>query len=135
MDYLDPGSQARDQVAAAVAPAPAASVLDNEVLDGLRELGDPEFLAELVGDYLESMGPYLASLDAAAAAGDSDTLYKTAHTMKSSSANMGATQLAEMCKELETMGRCGDLAGVLEKVAALRSQYVLVEAALTAELD
>jgi two-component system sensor histidine kinase/response regulator len=41
----------------------------------------------------------------AAAAGDAEALRKTAHALKSSSSNVGAEQLATLCRELETLAR------------------------------
>jgi two-component system sensor histidine kinase/response regulator len=60
---------------------------------------------EVVGAYLADTPRRLAQMHAAAAAGDAEALRKTAHALKSSSANVGAEQLARLCRELETLTR------------------------------
>jgi len=109
-------------------------VLDSDVLAGLAELGDPEFFAELVDDFVHSTVSYLAALREAVSTGDCEGVHRTAHTMKSSAANMGATRFSEMCRDLEAAGREGRLGGMEEAYELLRAHYEDVAAALTAEV-
>jgi HPt (histidine-containing phosphotransfer) domain-containing protein len=41
--------------------------------------------------------------------GDAESLRRAAHTLKSSSANVGATCLSEICREIEGKSRDGNL--------------------------
>ncbi|MGD8793951.1 MAG: Hpt domain-containing protein, partial [Anaerolineae bacterium] len=44
-------------------------------------------------------------------AGDAATLRRAAHSLKSNSAEFGAGTLADLCRELEAIGRAGEEAG------------------------
>jgi len=41
--------------------------------------------------------------------GDGESLRRAAHTLKSSSANVGATGLPELCRKVEEMARAGEI--------------------------
>jgi HPt (histidine-containing phosphotransfer) domain-containing protein len=70
----------------------------------------------------------------AIASADPEALRQAAHSLKSSSANLGATRLAAACKELEQRGRERRLEGVAELLPTLETHYVRARDALTAEL-
>jgi HPt (histidine-containing phosphotransfer) domain-containing protein len=83
--------------------------IDRETLERLLDItgGDVEFLDELVDTYLEDGRAQVAALKAAVAAGVPEDLVRPAHTLKSSSANVGALDLADACRQLETVARAG----------------------------
>jgi HPt (histidine-containing phosphotransfer) domain-containing protein len=62
---------------------------------------DPAFLAELIDTYLAEVPSLLAAMRHAIATGDSAVLRREAHTLKSSSAALGAGRLADLCRRLE----------------------------------
>ncbi|MFO1372330.1 MAG: Hpt domain-containing protein [Candidatus Competibacteraceae bacterium] len=68
-------------------------------------------------------------------AGDSESLRQAAHSLKSSSANLGATQLAALCKELEQRGRERRLDGVAALLQEVDSNYARVREALAVEME
>ena len=87
--------------AAGDGPAPAAgdaddAVLDSGVIEQLRELSKSSG-RDILGDVAE-MGRALSS-------GNSDTLGNLAHSLKSSSANLGASEFSRLCAELEQAAR------------------------------
>ena len=55
--------------------------------------------------------------------GDPQTLSKAAHSLKSSSANVGAIKLASLCKELETLGRANTIDNAQDIVNQMDSEY------------
>jgi CheY-like chemotaxis protein/HPt (histidine-containing phosphotransfer) domain-containing protein len=119
-------------------PATNAVVLDAEVLAGIRALGGtgtPDFLHRVVGRYVQEAPQLYARIRAAAEDADTGALRLAAHTLKSSSANLGATAAAALCKELENCGRNGSVAGTTELVAALDAELAGVYVALEAELN
>ena len=61
---------------------------------------------------------------------DAATIRQAAHSIKSTSNTFGALSLGEMAKELEMMGRAGDLAGAQVKVDRLADEYDRVQQAL-----
>lgn len=60
-----------------------------------------------------------------------DSLRRAAHTLKGSSASLGAMTLASLCQELEALGKAGTMAGVAERIAQVETEYELVKIALT----
>ena len=90
-----------------------SSPLDAAALEHLLEItgGDQEFVDELVDTYLDDGRAQLAAMRAAADADDPVALLRPAHTLKSSSANVGALDLAELCRTLEADARSRHRAG------------------------
>jgi HPt (histidine-containing phosphotransfer) domain-containing protein len=82
-------------------------VLDQAVLDDLRaSTGDDEaFMRELVETYVEEGQASMDGLLAAAAARDAAAVVRPAHTLKSTSASLGAMRLSVICREIEAAGR------------------------------
>ncbi|NJN67687.1 MAG: PAS domain S-box protein [Chloroflexaceae bacterium] len=66
---------------------------------------------ELVTIFLDDTPGKLAMLRQSLADGDTTLLFRVAHTLKSSSAQLGALNLSGRCRELEMMGRNDSLGG------------------------
>jgi len=64
--------------------------------------------------------------------GDAETFTRQAHTLKSSSANLGAMKISALAKEMETAGRAGKMAQMAEPAARTEAEFALVKAALEA---
>ncbi len=63
----------------------------------------------------------------AVAAGNIEEVYRAAHSLKGSAGNIGAKRLMAVCKELDDMGRAGDLSNSAPLVEALGIEYGKVE--------
>ena len=102
-----------------------APILSDAVLAELREStgDDDEFVRELVQAYIDEGVGYLEAMAAAVAAGDAAAMVRPAHTMKSSSATMGAMRLSVICKGLEEAGRAGDVDGMPASVEAAHGAW------------
>lgn len=105
---------------------PEVAVLNEIVLDELRSSveGDRAFVVDLAEAYLSDGETHVADVEAAMAASDAAALVRPAHTLKSSSATVGAERLAVLARGLEMAGRSGSLdeaAG--EQVASLRGAW------------
>jgi len=61
-------------------------------------------------------------------------MQRLAHSLKSTSANVGALSLAEFCKLMETAGRTNTTGQGLELLLAIESEYAHTRAALESEL-
>jgi signal transduction histidine kinase/CheY-like chemotaxis protein len=119
-------------------PATEEPSLDPAALEALRAMqveGEPDLVEALVALYLEETPGLLATLRQATADGQPDRVRKAAHTLKSSSANLGAARLASLCADLEGRGRRGDLDGIESPLAELETEYQRVTAALAARRD
>ena len=91
-------------------------------LDTYRELQDTagaDFVAELVGTFLEEAPAMLAELRAAHAVADADRFRRAAHSLKSNSHTFGAMALGALARELELGGLEADVA----QLDALEAEY------------
>ncbi len=111
-----------------------AGVLDPAALVALQESvgDDPEFLAHFINTFLSNAPQLLADLKQALAQEDAATLRLKAHTLKSNSAEFGATTLTMLFRELEQKGQTGALAGAAELIAQAEAEYEQVKVALEA---
>jgi signal transduction histidine kinase/CheY-like chemotaxis protein/HPt (histidine-containing phosphotransfer) domain-containing protein len=113
------------------------SPLDESVLAQIRALqrpGAPSLLAKIINRYLDNFPTLVQRMREAVTHGDALALTEAAHSLKSSSANLGAVPLAALCKELEHRGREQRLDGVAALLAKVDAQYGQVREALILEL-
>jgi HPt (histidine-containing phosphotransfer) domain-containing protein len=82
-------------------------VLDLGQIGLLRSLDDGEgmVLAEVISEYLDQSLVQRDALADALAAGDAYAIERSAHALRGASANVGGARLAEICGELEALGR------------------------------
>ena len=100
----------------------AAVVLDATALGRLRELdpkGENQLLPRVLAAFKTSIARLVPQVRTASAAGDLAGVRHVAHTLKSSSASIGAMQLAQMCAELETMIRLDQVDSLAARVDAM----------------
>ncbi len=112
-------------------------VIDRSALANLRELqeeGEPDIVAEVGGLFLKHTPDKISAIEQATEKGDAKGLQIAAHSLKSSSAYVGAMRLSAMSKELEQMGRSGELKGAKELVELLKAECLRVVAALKSEI-
>jgi CheY-like chemotaxis protein len=126
---LDAPSDTDGRLAGAAASAP---VLDPEALqDLLSTLGGNVANLQIVIDSFLADGPgLLDELDRCIETGDAPGVRRAAHSLKSNGADFGAVTFAEHCKELEGIGKSGNLVGAAGLAAAIRAEYAAVAAAL-----
>lgn len=108
-------------------------ILNEVTLGGICQMAGeeaPEVMKELVEDFLEDTPPVIAALHAAIAQQDPEALRRTAHRLRSSSANLGADRLADLGRRLEDQGRAGRLPDSDEHQLAVRSVYGQTQIAL-----
>jgi CheY-like chemotaxis protein len=90
----------------------------------------PEMVAEFINLYLNDTTEILAELRQAISDGNSEAIYRQAHTLKGGSALFGAKTLAGLCQEVEQMVNGQKEEGVVEKLAQIEAEYLRVEQAL-----
>ena len=120
---------------AARGPAKAAAALDRRVLDQLSTLLKPERLARAINFYLVESPKLIQKLKQAAAANDAPEIVRSAHSLKSSSANLGASVLSRYCEDIEASARRADAEEACKLFAKIETEYGCVQTALTAELE
>ena len=109
-------------------------VLDLEVVDSLRALDEddgPSLFLELIDLFVEDAASQLRSMQSALETGDIKSLERAAHTLKSSSANIGASRMSGICFEIEKLGRAGSFDGVESLIASTGEAYAEVREVLS----
>jgi HPt (histidine-containing phosphotransfer) domain-containing protein len=91
-----------------------------------------EAVRELVDTFLEDAPTQMASLHGAVERGDADAARRAAHTLKSNGATFGAQPFAELCRELENLGREGRLDAAPELLGRADEEWERVREALVA---
>lgn len=90
--------------------------------------GASELLIELVDLYLEDSAVRMAEAQGGFQDQDPEQVSRAVHALKSSSANMGAIELSQLCANLEAVGSGEELTP--ELLAKLEGMHAEVQAAL-----
>lgn len=101
-----------------------ALVIDPAPLDAIRSLeqaGQESLLDTIVSMFLEQSEALGMQIREAVATGDADGVREAAHSLKSSSANVGAMRVSALSFDLEEAGRNG----TLDNAAALADRLHL----------
>lgn len=115
---------------------PDESPIDTAVLEDLARLqqpGAPSILGRVIDIYLDSAEGLKSRLRAAIDTANAALLREVAHALKSSSANVGAKGLADLCRRLEIMGREDKLSDAPTIHERFEREYARVRAALKIE--
>jgi len=94
-------------------------VLDQDVLDELKEVMEDDFEG-VIRTYLNNTPELVDKLEHATSAND---MLLPAHSLKSSSANVGALKLSDIAKEVELLAKTGDLVATSQAVGQLLKEY------------
>jgi HPt (histidine-containing phosphotransfer) domain-containing protein len=73
----------------------------------LQRPGSPDILRKVLTHFFDDTPHLLQKLKEATSTGDVQTVRQAAHSLKSASANLGATRLAAHCKEMEFQANNG----------------------------
>jgi HPt (histidine-containing phosphotransfer) domain-containing protein len=109
-------------------------LLDHQVIADLRDStgDDDEFVRELIETYVGEVDGLLGDMSAAIAAADIDAVVRPAHTLKSSSASVGAMRLSAICRAIEESGRTKQADGLGDRVRDAESTWTATLAELRA---
>ena len=122
-----------------LAPPALIALLDAAALARLRELdpsGANKLLERVIAAYMKSLDRLLPELAAArGAALDLAVVRHVSHTLKSSSASLGALALAQRCAEIETLARNGQSDRLEPLLDPMLTEIAEVRLALTALLN
>jgi CheY-like chemotaxis protein len=84
----------------------AGASIDMSALAGLRQYqedGCPDIVTELIGLFLDEAPKKIDAMEGAVARGEFEVLKKIAHTLKGTSASIGARRLSALCAWIETV--------------------------------
>lgn len=110
-----------------------SGLLDKPSLDKLRELdptGQNRLLERVFKAFDNSAERLLPQLDAARIGRDLAGIRHVTHTLKSSSASLGALRLSRLCAEAEAMARRGEIDALPPRLDALSVELAAVRATL-----
>ena len=106
------------------------SVLVKSTLDDLNELLDGE-IGVIIEPFNDQLPDLLYDIKSGIEDGDSNKVFHAAHTLKSSSANLGGMQVSDIAKHIERLANANEMASL----PALSSQLSSACDALTVELN
>ncbi len=118
-------------------PARAASV-NQKFLEQLRDLdpsGGMGLARQIMQVYLDSTGQLVDQAEQAIVADDAETLRFAAHSLKSSSANVGAETLSGLFMQLEGLAKEGRMSDARVLVDSVRREYELARHEINALLE
>ena len=95
----------------------------------------PALFERLLRIYMDFAPKAVAELKAALGASDCTQLKSTAHSLKSSSANVGAMTLAELCKKLEAIAGAKNIVAAAQCVASIEEALKAVIAEFTRDIE
>ncbi|NJO15324.1 MAG: response regulator [Thioploca sp.] len=84
-------------------------VLSMTKLEQMRKDMKGRSINWLIDLFLRELPNYINELNKAIQTNEGETLYLAAHKFKGSCSNLGAMSMVNLCKQLETLGRAGDL--------------------------
>ncbi len=99
----------------------------------------PQLVRKVIRLFVHQSVGLLAEIERASAAGDTRAMFRAAHTLKSSSAMVGAAAISSLARELEALAHAGEAESIAGHPARLRREYKrfcnepAVEAILAAE--
>lgn len=109
--------------------------IEKEIMSKAKEWVDDydeDFLVELIDVYLDEAPARMGQLQLAVDGHDAETLAREAHTLKSSSANVGAITLSAMAQQVEIAGRTGKIENLAEVMRQMTATFAQVKNALEA---
>jgi CheY-like chemotaxis protein len=119
-------------------PEPPAEILDKAALAEIRTMqhqGATNLLSRVIDLYLADVPRLVEEMRSAIDKADAVLLARAAHTLKSSSLNVGARRSAALCKAIETRARAGNAGTESMIFDKLQSELAQVTAALRAEVS
>ncbi len=111
-------------------------VIDQKALENIRALqseGAEDILTRIITLFLDDTPKQLEKLHQALRDKDANTVRSIAHSLKSSSASLGALRMSTLLKELEEKGRTNSLVGAPELFVQVKNEFQKTIEALQAE--
>ena len=110
------------------------ATIDKSALQQIADL-DPEqngeLLSGIIDSYIDNAKSLIRDLGEAITGDDVEGATRAAHSLKSSSANVGAMKLSSLCAEMEHSGRKQDMQSILASIDSVKAEFDIAIAALT----
>ena len=109
--------------------------VDQATFNDLEDIMGAEFMVELIDTFSIETEGLITQLQGALAAGDAAAFGRLAHSIKSSSASLGALAFSQQARELEMLGKSGSLDGAGPMVEKFFADFVMVKQTLEALIN
>jgi CheY-like chemotaxis protein len=119
--------------AANIPPDNVPAVIDLNAVNRIRAIqgkDDGSLFERVVAQFGETAPSLVATLRAQYRSGDGEAVWRTAHSLKSSAAALGAGRLSRRCAEIEALARDGDSSSVGELLDALEADLAAAHSGL-----
>jgi HPt (histidine-containing phosphotransfer) domain-containing protein len=101
-------------------------LIDSSIVQNLIDLGGDDgkdFLKEIVDLYIQQYPELYNSIKNGAENNQSVEMYQSAHALKGASLNIGAKEIASICKQIELKGKANDMTQIPELIVLLENVY------------
>ena len=118
--------------------APAMTEINEQAIANIRRLqrpGKPDIVNKVINVYFEKSPSLIKDIVDGLSTSDLIKVKEAAHSLKSSSAYVGADGLSEMCKKIELSAAGGDLSDVASQIGNLEADYAAIAATLSVHLS
>jgi signal transduction histidine kinase/CheY-like chemotaxis protein len=102
-------------------------IVDRPTFEDLKKEMGADFIRELVDAYCEETPRLITTLRQALASQDTEAFRRAAHSIKSTSNSLGALRAGSLAKELEMLGKAGQLGAAAAAVENLAVDYLQVQ--------
>ena len=106
------------------------TIIDVPTFTALKEAMGDDFFDELLSTYFEETEGLLDTLQQSLTSMDCDSFQRAAHSIKSTSNSFGALQFGLLARELEMMGKSGNINGAQSNIDLLKTGFVEVKQTL-----
>lgn len=103
--------------------------IDKKIFEQLRELMGANF-ADLIKKYTLGVEEIISGIESWKPGDDQEELIRLPHSLKSTSANIGAVNLSKIAAEIEMLAKNHNIDEVKEKLADVKQEYKKVKAEL-----
>jgi HPt (histidine-containing phosphotransfer) domain-containing protein len=118
-------------------PAPAADenlpATDSSALERLRRFGGDKLLREMIGIFLTNAPERLSTARSAVASDEAEVVERALHSLKSSSAQLGALRMQVLCERGEKLARGASLPDIDPLLDLAEAEFARVRAWLESE--
>ena len=97
--------------------------IDMDVVNGLKEIGDSGFVDDMVKLYIDQSVELIESIRENSAKSNFDRVFLDTHSLKGSSLNLGARDIAELCKQIEMKIKEVDTPGLMYLIKELEKTF------------
>jgi len=108
-------------------------ILDENIINNIKKLqrpGMPNLIHRIIDIFVSESVDKNNAIDQAFQAGSGEELAFITHALKSSSGNLGALRLSQLCSELEQAGKAGDISQLGSRIQLFKEEYQKAQDAL-----